>query len=174
MHELRTVAGIVIVALTIGACAGGESANETSTASDAVPTTAPSGSDPTPAEISNYELTMDRMRQWMTASRNLAAAAENEPSLEPPDADEASFSQMIAWYEQHPAARQALRGAGIAPRDFVLTTLAYVQAGMTHAIMGMSKDVTLPEGQSGRNVEFVRTHQADLERLAREMGMTDR
>ncbi|HUF66884.1 MAG TPA: hypothetical protein VMM17_12990 [Gemmatimonadaceae bacterium] len=172
MKQLRTVAGVVVFAVTIGACAGGETAEETTPSAPGASVSA-STAEPSAIEISNYELTMDRMRRWMTAARNLGTAAENDPTLEPPDADEVSYSQMIAWYEQNPTAREALRSAGITPRDFVLTTLAYMQAGMTYAVLGMSKEAKIPEGQSGRNVEFVRANQAELERLAREMGMAD-
>ena len=173
MREMRAFTGVVAVLIMTGACGGDRPADETSPETGTAPVS-PTAAEPSAAEISNYELTMDRMRRWMTAARNLEAAAQNDPTLEPPDVDEVSYSEMIAWYEQHPTAREALRSAGIGPRDFVLTTLAYMQAGMTHAMMGLSEDGTVPEGQNARNVEFVRTNQAELERLAREMGIADR
>jgi hypothetical protein len=84
----------------------------------------------------------------------------------------ASTSQMIANLERHPLAKRVLSQAGLSARDYVWTTAAYMQAAMTAGVMQMP-GAKAPEGMNMKNVEFVKAHNAELETMMREAGMTE-
>ncbi len=134
---------------------------------------AASGREPTANEVSNYRLDMDKMRKWTTAIKGFTAlgpqdsaalAAMDMGSNEP-------TSVMIAKIESNPVAREVLRKAGISAKDYVWIMAAYVQAGMTEAVLSSSPEAKVPEGQNPQNVQFVRSHRAELEELMKDAGM---
>ncbi|MGI9042607.1 MAG: hypothetical protein ACR2GK_00625 [Gemmatimonadaceae bacterium] len=131
--------------------------------------------DPTAVEISNYELTMDGMRRYAGAIKGFSAMSEEDSSIlaamSSGSANE-STAQMIARIESSPVAMRVLRETGLTAEDYVLITAAYIQAAMTQGLLEASPEAKVPEGQSSRNVEFLRANRAEIERIMRDAGMT--
>ena len=139
----------------------------------AAPSAPAFGREPTANEVSNYPLDMDKMRKWTTAIKGFSAlgpqdsaalAAMDMGSNEP-------TSVMIAKIESNPVARDVLSKAGISATEYVMIMAAYVQAGMTEAVLSSSPEAKVPEGQNPQNIEFVRSHRAELEELMKDAGM---
>jgi len=131
--------------------------------------------DPTAVEISNYELTMDGMRRYAGAIKWFSAMSEEDSSIlaamSSGSANE-STAQMIARIESSPVAMRVLRENGLTAEDYVLITAAYIQAAMTQGLIEASPEAKIPEGQSSRNIEFLRANRAEIERIMRDAGMT--
>jgi len=137
--------------------------------------TAVSTADPTAIDISNYELTMDRMRKYAGAIKGFSAMSEEDSSvltaMSSGSANE-STAQMVARIESSPVAMRVLRDNGLTASDYVWITAAYIQAAMTQGLLEASPEAKLPEGQSSRNLEFLKANQAEIERILRDAGMT--
>jgi hypothetical protein len=67
---------------------------------------------------------------------------------------------------------RVLKENGLTAEDYVLITAAYIQAAMTQGLLEVSPEAKVPEGQSSRNVEFLRANRAEIERIMRDAGMT--
>jgi hypothetical protein len=48
---------------------------------------------------------------------------------------------------------------------------AYLQAGMIAGALSVNPNGKVPDGQSPQNIEFVKTHRAELDRMFKEAGM---
>ncbi|MGK2962930.1 MAG: hypothetical protein ACSLFK_12385, partial [Gemmatimonadaceae bacterium] len=129
----------------------------------------------TAVDISNYELTMDRMRKYAGAIKGFSAMSEEDSSIlaamSSGSANE-STAQMIARIESSPVAMRVLRENGLTAADYVWITAAYIQAAMTQGLLEASPEAKVPEGQSSKNVEFLRANRAEVERILRDAGMT--
>jgi hypothetical protein len=175
----RRQALFVIAAFAIVACAKKDSATSDTTvagaasAPTATASTAPAG-EPIANDVSNYELNMDRMRKWVAAMKGFTAEAKRDSTAAAAIAMDqgASTAQMIAGLERNPLAKRVLRQAGLSAADYVWTTAAYMQAAMMAGVMQMP-NAKVPEGMSMKNVEFVKAHNAELEKMMREAGMAE-
>lgn len=173
MQPLRRIALLALALAGVAlACSSKDSPPESATS--VYGPAASATSEPTANEISNYELDMDKMRKWATAIKGFSAlSAQDTAALAAMDMGSNSpTSVMIAKIEANPVARDVLSKAGISAKDYVWTMAAYLQAGMTEAVLSSSPNATLPEGQNRHNVDFVRTHKAELEQLMKEAGMS--
>lgn len=175
MSRFRPLA--VIAALALAACTA-KDAKQTSSAASAtgdtpVVATAPASSaEPTAEDISNYPLDMDKMRKWAATMKYLGEVAQSDPTVG--DAvrmgNNESTAQTIAKLEANPKTRDALRRAGWSARDYVWTTAAYLQAGMTQGVLASTPGAKVPAGQSMKNVEFLRAHAKEIDQIASDVG----
>jgi hypothetical protein len=177
VHRLRTA--LVLAGITLLACTAKDSSpNATADTSAGVavspsPPSSPAG-EPTANDISNYMLDMDKMRKWgnaMKAFSTLAATDSAAAEAMQAESNNEPMSQTIARIESNPVARNVLQKAGLSARDYMMITAAYLQAGMTAGLMSTNPKAKMPEGQNPKNVEFYKAHKAELERMAKEMGM---
>jgi hypothetical protein len=175
----RRQALVVTAAFVIAACAKKDSATADTTAAGAasaataVASSAPAG-EPSANDVSNYDLNMDRMRKWVAAMKGFSAEAQRDSTAAAAIAMDAgaSTAQMIAGLERNPIAKRVLRQAGLSARDYVWTTAAYMQAAMTAGVMEMP-NAKAPEGMNMKNIEFVKAHNAELEKMMKEAGMAE-
>lgn len=118
----------------------------------------------TPQELGAYRLDMDRVRAWYRVQTELNAAFAKDPSLRPEDTEsgENNHAEAIRRMESNPTVAAALRKEGLTGREAV--TMMYA-LGFSAMASEMAPGTTLPEGVSAANVEFVRKHRAELERL---------
>ena len=170
-------AHFITAAFVLAACAKKDAATVDTTAAGAAATEAATASapgEPSANDVSNYELNMDRMRKWVAAMKGFAAEARRDSTAAEAMAldQNASTAQMIARLDTHPLAKRVLSQAGLSARDYVWTTAAYMQAAMTAGIMQMP-NAKAPEGMNMKNVEFVKTHNAELEAMMREAGINE-
>ena len=131
-------------------------------------------------ELSDYTLTLDDLRKFEQAHRNLKQVMNANPELkariEAENADDdnsaASLDEIESAFEEEPEARDAIEAAGIGPRDYVLTLLALMQAGMAQAVidMGAKQDSVLQDLEiHPANLEFARQHKAEIGRVMKEV-----
>lgn len=111
-------------------------------------------------------------RRAMALSQTPAARAElkaAEAREQSDDADE-SIAGVAARLERLPFLKQALAESHTTAREFVTFQLSLLQAGMAEALVAQYGDkARLPAGVPKANVDFVRTHKAQLEALGAEM-----
>lgn len=127
--------------------------------------------------LANYHLTESGLRKYYAANGNLMKAVMKDTLLA--DAfgsamrDGQDIPAMAAEYDRVPAFKRALASAGITSRDYVTFTLSYMQASMTYGLMTQGPEKLrikeVPKGTPKENVDFVRTHQALIQQLDKEL-----
>lgn len=171
-----------LLALALAACSAGDDANgatagsaETATAPAAdaapdAPATAEAAADTGTAtagatDPADFELDMARVDKWLEATRRLSALTQEDEALEDvvsADANEPRES-YIARLEGHPAVAAAIRGAGLTPTEYALTTETLVGAlfaiGMLEA--GAIKELP-PSIRDTQPVAFVQANKAEI------------
>jgi hypothetical protein len=132
-----------------------------------------SAGEPSANDISNYKLDMDKMRKYAAAVKGFQSLGKQDSmALEAVAAkSNESTAQTIARIEGSPIAMRVLRDAGLSAKDYVWITAAWLQAAMTQGILETSKEAKLPEGQNPQNIEFIKAHKAELDAIAKDMGM---
>ncbi len=157
------------ITLTLAACSSQDSAQAQRQKADSpkAGATAATSAEPTTAEISRYPLDMDKMRKLTTTMRILGEDAQGDETAA--DAvrmgNNDSVAQMIAKLEANATTRAALRKAGWTAKDYVWTMAAFLQAGMMQGVLAATPDAKLPAGHSAKNIEFLRTHQREIDAL---------
>lgn len=132
--------------------------------------------DPEMQALAQYRLTESGLNEFMHATQNLATAARQHPAEVKAMAKEnqhaksaQTLSQMAAYFDSHPITRNALRSAGMSGRDFVLFSMATMQAGMSLAFSKMKmKGAKAPPPNLAANMAFYQAHQAQFKQ-AQEM-----
>lgn len=130
--------------------------------------------------LRQYTLTMGKLQKLKQIMLNLQAYAKahaNEAdSLDDNVGDngDETLEQMIHHVDDVPPLKQAILQAGFTPRDYVLTTMTYMQATMMDALAKSlkGKPMKIPANMNPVNVNFVQAHKAELDKLdlARAMG----
>ncbi len=131
---------------------------------------APSADD---AALRGYVLTMGNLQKLKQSMLNLKAWVAAHPdaadSLGSGDDDGSSqtLAQMISHIEGIPPMKQAILKAGFTTRDYVMTSMTYMQAAMQAAVAQSLKGKTMkiPDNMNPANVNFVLTHKAELDKL---------
>jgi hypothetical protein len=133
----------------------------------------------------SYTLTMDKLRKVKQAALNLAAFVKAHPDAEKrygdlSNDDAKTFDDQIRQIESIPPFKQAIVAAGLTPRDYLLTSMTFFQAGLTAAMQDAAvkanqKVPALPYNVNPANVSFVRAHKAEIEqlKLGEEMAAAD-
>jgi hypothetical protein len=143
----------------------------------ALPLTAPVAAQAQDADlkaITSYKLTMTKYKQYLDANVNLANVAVKDPSIaEKLDGyGDKSLGEQEKLLNSLPPVRGAITATGFTTRDYLLTQGAMLQAGMAHAFSkgaGMPEDEVIKQsGVSKANLEFYRTNEAEITRLAKE------
>lgn len=173
---LRRVA-LLAPLLLAAACA-----SDADTAADSaapVAAAAPASSGDDLADVSAYELNMERMDRYYAAQRALAlrikdmSPAEREAFDVASDMDD-SLDDMVRRFEGSPTMVAALDEAGMSAREFALTTMAIVQSGMAAAVLQMrpeaNQDSLMREMKANpANVRFMRENEAALQQKQAEL-----
>jgi len=154
--------------------AGGAAPGATAAAPDA-----PASSGDDLADISSYRLTMDKMDKFYAAQRNLAvkmkamSPAEREAMERKADGEDASGNQSLdelaRKIESTPPMRDALREAGLSPREYAVLAMSAMQSGMAAAVIKMRPndpaDSLAREMKANMdNIRFMQEHEAELTR----------
>ena len=180
-RALRLLA--LLLALPLAAC-GDDAADVPATADVENPAASPAdaldagalpdardllGSPEDEAALAAYPLSMERLERWQRAAQNLQEVATANPALaatwEAQNTDAESLDEIVGRIEREPEARRAIESAGIAPRDYVLTSMALIQAMFAMAAVDMGQSEGVPDGVNPENVAFVREHRADIEAM---------
>jgi leucyl aminopeptidase (aminopeptidase T) len=115
----------------------------------------------------HYPLTMARMQAFYGAYLKLIQAAVRDPKLDDAletDADEPA-AKTIARLEAQPEIKKALAEAGLTPRQYVYTNLAYMGAAFGAAYQQTTHG-KLDKAYDAANVDFYKAHKAALDAMA--------
>jgi hypothetical protein len=131
------------------------------------------------ADIGEYRLTMDKFDKWLAAQRNVMMKAKNMT-----DAEKAAFAQqnegnnnasiddMARAVSSNPMMNQAVRDAGLSPREYALVMMSFVQTGMAAAVAGMrpndNQDSLIRAMKANpENVKFYKANEAEITRKSK-------
>ena len=127
-------------------------------------------------DVSKYKLSMDKIDKYIQAQKNMAAKmkamspAERE-AFKNGDNDlngaNASIDQMVAKIEKVPPMVDAIKDAGLSPREWVMVTFSMMQTGMAAAVLKMrpndNQDSLMREMKvNPDNVKFFNEHEAEI------------
>ena len=143
-----------------------------------------SGGDALLADVTNYKLSMDKVDKYIAAQRNMAAKmksmtpAEREAVKargESRNSDpNASLDDMARTIESEPVMNDAVRAAGLSPREFALVTISMMQTAMAASVLKMrpkdNQDSLVREMKANPdNIKFYREHEAEITRKSQEL-----
>ena len=161
---LRAVVGVV--GLLFVACSKDRPA---STADSAASTTIVRDAT---ADLRSYTLDMDKMRRYAAAAKALDDESKKNPSVViDVNIGKEPLSESIATVERNDFVTDVLKRAGTTPSDFVTTMAAYLQAATASAALDADTNARIPAGQNAENVEFVRAHRAEIDKLMTDAGL---
>jgi hypothetical protein len=120
--------------------------------------------------MQSYRLTEASFSKYKQATRNMMEAARQHPEIAKAEEDKepTSLAEMAAIYDRHPPLKKALASAGLSSREYVLFTLSLFQAGMAASVAEQNGG-KLPDGVSSENVDFYKTHAAEMQKFGEEM-----
>lgn len=163
-----------ILVLTLGCTRGSDAPGDTASAGGAPAAAQGSSADADLRDVSQYELTMDKMDKYFAATRNMAVAMkdmtpEQRERIKASGDAGATLDDYAAQLEREPVARDAIKRAGLSTREFALLTMAYLQAGMAEAVLQMRPDIKNADSiahemkANPANIRFVRDNKTALE-----------
>jgi hypothetical protein len=129
--------------------------------------------------LASYRLNASTLHKAMQASRNMAALAKDTAVLrvmaehgDAEDANAKTIADIARQFDGVPPLKRAINSAGLTSKEYALFTMSLFQASMAAAMMdadGPYKLKELPKGTPKENVDFVRTHKAEIEKWSAEM-----
>lgn len=165
MRVLSIRALVCVVAPFLFACSKDKPAAATDTTTTIVRDAA--------ADLRSYTLDMDKMRRYAAAAKLLDEESKKNPSVViDVNIGNEPLSESIATVERNDFVTDVLKRAGTTPSDFVTTMAAYLQAATASAALDADTNARIPAGQNAENVEFVRAHRAEIEKLMNDAGLT--
>lgn len=128
--------------------------------------------------LRGYTLTLANLQKLKQSMVNLKAYIKTHPDAadEMGDSDDdgnATLEQSISRISAVTPIKQAITAAGFTPRDYILTTMTYMQATMQVAAAPYTKGKPLPANMNPANVSFVQTHKAEIDALGLDKVMND-
>ena len=124
-------------------------------------------------DLRSYTLDMDKMRRYAAAAKLLDEESKKNPSVViDVNIGNEPLSESIATVERNDFVTDVLKRAGTSPSEFVTTMAAYLQAATASAALDADTNARIPASQNAANVEFVRAHRAEIEKLMSDAGLT--
>ena len=123
-------------------------------------------------DLRSYTLDMDKMRRYAAAAKLLDEESKKNPSVViDVNIGNEPLSESIATVERNDFVTDVLKRAGTTPSEFVTTMAAYLQAATASAALDADTNARIPAGQNAENVEFVRAHRAEIDKLMSDSGL---
>ena len=132
------------------------------------------------SDISRYRLSMDKIDKYIQSQRNLAAKlqsmtpAERQALKDRGEASDpnASLDDMTAKIEKEPAMVDAIRAAGLSPREYVMITLSMMQTAMAAGVAQMrpndNQDSLIRAMKANpENIKWYNEHAAEINQKTR-------
>jgi hypothetical protein len=153
------VVGVLLIACSDKPAAATDTAASTTIVRDAT-------------DLRTYTLDMDKMRRYATAAKALDEESKRNPSVViDVNIGNEPLSESIATVERNDFVTDVLKRAGTTPAEFVTTMAAYLQAATASAALDADANARIPAGQNAENVEFVRAHRAEIDKLMSDAGL---
>ena len=123
-------------------------------------------------DLRTYTLDMDKLRRYATAAKALDEEAKKNPSVViDVNIGNEPLSESIATVERNDFVTDVLKRAGTTPAEFVTIMAAYLQAATASAALDADTNARIPASQNAENVEFVRAHRAEIDKLMSDSGL---
>jgi hypothetical protein len=125
------------------------------------------GADPDESAIHDFILTMDKVNQYAAVSKTLQASAAGDPvmaaEMKKVEETDVPNVERAALIEKSPHTAASLKANGITAREFVLIPMTVVTAAI--AVAALDAKGKPPAFVNPVNIQFVRNHRAELEKL---------
>ena len=123
-------------------------------------------------DLRTYTLDMEKMRRYATAAKALDEESKKNPSVViDVNIGNEPLSESIATVERNDFVTDVLKRAGTTPAEFVTTMAAFLQAATASAALDADTNARIPASQNAANVEFVRAHRAEIDKLMSDAGL---
>jgi hypothetical protein len=119
------------------------------------------------SRATQFELTTDNFSRFLAAADSIVALEARDPSVRAylgknlTDAASPDADAGLKWLEANAAVSRVITGAGIPVKDYFVESIAIADADRFIA----NPSAAPPTPALSKNAEFVRSHQADVERL---------
>ena len=120
-------------------------------------------------EISSYALTEATLAKYSQASASLGALSKQLAGNCDDEGSANSLDASVAKINSVPGAQAAIQSAGMTTREFLVFSFSLFQSGMAAWALDQPGG-TLPPGVSKANVDFYRSHEQALKKLAPQQG----
>jgi hypothetical protein len=114
-------------------------------------------------EVADYVLTDAALKKYTQAVRNLQPFMGQMPQ-DCGEENARSLNETVAQLDGVPQIKSALKGAGMTSREYLLFSLSVFQNGMASWALAQPGG-KLPPGVKMTNVNFYRSHEAELTKL---------
>lgn len=176
MSNVLRLSACVLLTCALVACTKTEPttpASSTDTAPGARAASEPQKAAPA-ADDAHVALDMGKVKSWIEAQKNLAAATNADPSLDPAqNISEEDGPKYVARLEASPKMRAAIEAAGLSVRDYAYISETLIGAMMAQGAVEAGHLKTIPDGIDPAAVEFVKQHDSELQALLKQAGASD-
>ena len=134
-------------------------------------------------DLADYRLTSEVFEHFVQASGRIAEITQHDSAFTYAplftkdvalDGDAVAMaSGLIARLENHTGLAAALQAAKITPREYSKFALVLVAAHLAHNFLKTGALQRVPAGAPTTNVEFVKTHEAEVTAVLGQLGMRD-
>jgi len=119
------------------------------------------------SRATQFELTTDNFSQFLAAADSIVALEARDPSVRAylaqnlTDAGSTDADAGLRWLQANASVTKAINSAGLPVQDYFVEAIAIADADR---FIGNPSEAP-PTPALGKNAEFLRAHQADVERL---------
>jgi hypothetical protein len=134
-------------------------------------------------DLADYRLTSEVFEHFVQASGRIAEITRQDSAFTYAplftkdvalDGDAVAMATgLIARLENHTGLAAALQAAKITPREYSKFALGLVAAHLAHNFLKTGALQRVPAGAPTTNVEFVKTHEAEVTAVLAELGIRD-
>lgn len=134
-------------------------------------------------DLADYRLTQQVFDQFVQASARIADITEHDPAFRyaPLFTKDVALSGdatvvaqgLAARLENHPGLAAAVADAKLTPREYAKFAISLVAAHLAHGFVKAGVLQRVPDGAPTINVDFVKTHEADVTAVLARLGVQD-
>jgi hypothetical protein len=134
-------------------------------------------------ELADYRLTTEVFERFVQASSRVADVTRDDASFTyaPLFTKDVALSGdavaaaagLVARLEHHPALSASLEGAKITPREYTKFAITLIAAHLAQGFLASGVLPRVPAGAPTINVEFVKTHEAEVTTVLASLGIRD-
>ena len=134
-------------------------------------------------ELADYRLTTEVFERFVQASSRVADVTRGDASFTyaPLFTKDVALSGdavaaaagLVARLEHHPALAASLEGAKITPREYTKFAITLIAAHLAQRFLASGVLPRVPAGAPMINVEFVKTHDAEVTTVLANLGIRD-
>ena len=134
-------------------------------------------------DLADYRLTQQVFDQFAQASARIADITEHDPAFRyaPLFTKDVALSGdatvvaqgLAARLENHPGLAAAVADAKLTPREYAKFAISLVAAHLAHGFVKAGVLQRVPDGAPTINVDFVKTHEADVTAVLARLGVQD-